>query len=73
MENVVNLSFCYLFKGQTYPAKQKFDKFIERIQELTPIFQTLENFYQTSQVAELKDIPLLEPLILEIFSNKKPN
>ena len=70
MENVANFSFCYLFKGQTYPAKQKLTKFIEKIQDLTPIFQTLEKFYQTSQVAELKDIPQLESLIMGIFTEK---
>ena len=73
MENIANFSICYLFKGQTYPAKQRFDEFIEKIQELTSIFQTLEKYYQTSQVAELADIPTLEPLILEVFSGKKLN
>ena len=72
MENVANFSFCYLFKGQTYLAKQKFDEFIKRIQELTSIFQTLENYYKTSQVAELTDIPSIEPLIQEIFSSRIP-
>ncbi len=73
MENVGKFSFCYLFKGQTYPAKQKFDKFIDRIHESSSIFKTLENYYRTSQIAELEDIPSIEPLIEEIFykrSNK---
>jgi hypothetical protein len=70
MEQVSNFSICYLFKGQTYPAKQKFDEFLLRVQEGPSIFQTLENFYKTSQVAELTDIPSIEYLIEEIFSGK---
>jgi tetratricopeptide (TPR) repeat protein len=70
MENVANFSFCYLFKGQTYPAKQKFDEFIKRIQNNSSIFQTLEKYYKTNQVAELADIPSIEPLIQEIFITK---
>ncbi|MHA2008610.1 MAG: tetratricopeptide repeat protein [Promethearchaeota archaeon] len=70
MEQISNFSICYLFKGQTYPAKQKFNEFIKRLQEKSLIFQTLENYYKTSQVAELTDIPSIEPIILEIFIGK---
>jgi tetratricopeptide (TPR) repeat protein len=71
MEKVVKFSICYLFKGQTYPAKQKFDEFIMRIQDNSSIIQTLEKYHKTSQIAELTDIPSIEPLIQEIFSNKR--
>jgi len=71
MENIANFSFCYLFKGQTYPAKQRFDEFLKRIQDNSSIFQTLEKYYKTSQVAELTDIPSIKPLIQEIFSTKR--
>ncbi|KON27415.1 hypothetical protein AC481_04975 [miscellaneous Crenarchaeota group archaeon SMTZ-80] len=73
MENIANFSICYLFRGQTYPAKQKFNEFIKRIQEVPSVSQVLERYYKTSQVAKLADILLLEPIILEIFSSKKPN
>jgi len=72
MESVSSYSVCYLYKGQTYPAKQKLTKFTERLQNTTEIWQLLERFYQTSQILELKDSPPLESLIEEIFINKIP-
>jgi len=67
MDTLGSFSICYLFKGQSYPAKQKLTKFTERIQDTTSILQTLEKFYKTSQVAELKDLPQIENLIKDIF------
>jgi hypothetical protein len=72
MESVSSYSVCYLYKGQTYPAKQKLTKFTERLQNTTEIWQLLERFYQTSQILELKDSPPLESLIEEIFVSKIP-
>ncbi len=69
MQSVGPFSICYLFKGQTYPATQKLTRFTEQIQNITSIWQTLEKFYKTSQVLELKDNPSLESLITEIFIN----
>ncbi|MHA2399791.1 MAG: tetratricopeptide repeat protein [Promethearchaeota archaeon] len=70
MEPVGTYNVCYLYKGQTYPAKQKLNKFIERIQTATGIWQNLEKFYQTSRVLELKDSDPLKSLIDEIFISK---
>lgn len=70
MESVGQFSVCYLFKGQTYPAMQKLSQFKGKIENSTPILQTLEKFYNTSQVLELKDDPLLKSLIDEIFIRK---
>jgi tetratricopeptide (TPR) repeat protein len=70
MQSVSPFSICYLFKGQTYPATQRLTQFIEKIQNSTVIWQTLEKFYETSQVLELKDNPVLDSLITEIFINK---
>jgi tetratricopeptide (TPR) repeat protein len=68
IEPIANFSVCYLFKGQTYLASQKLAKFSHEIQDNLSISQTLEKFYKTSQVLELKDIPKLESLITEIFT-----
>ncbi len=46
---------------------QKLTKFTREIQDNVSISQTLEKFYKTSQVLELKDNPSLEPLIRKIF------
>ena len=60
-------SICYLFRGQTYFAKQKLEKFAEAIQKEPSIWQTLEQFEKSSQVAELNDIPQMESILTEIF------
>ena len=70
MEQVADFSICYLFKGQTYVARQKLTKFVKELQENTSLWQSLEHHYKISQVLELKDSPLLESLITETFSNK---
>jgi hypothetical protein len=58
---------CYLFKGQTYKAIQKLDKFTTLIENDSSIQETLDNYYQTGQILELKDFPFLESLIKGIF------
>jgi tetratricopeptide (TPR) repeat protein len=72
MENVDVFSIGYVYKGQTYPAKQKLKYFIEKIQNSTPIKQTLDKFYQSSQVIEPKDFPFLEAFVTDIFSGNVP-
>jgi tetratricopeptide (TPR) repeat protein len=67
MENAANFSICYLFKGQTYVAKKKLLDFTDSIQKNVSIMETLEKYYQTSQVLELKDFPFLEGFIKGIF------
>ena len=61
---------CYLFKGQTYPAKQKLTNFIEEMQNNSIIWQTLDKFYKTSQVLEINDIPQLKSVVTEVFMSK---
>jgi hypothetical protein len=70
VEAMPNFSVCYLFKGQTYLASQKLTKFTEQIQKSSLIWQTLEKYYMTNQVLEIKDCPSLKPLIFEIFKEK---
>jgi len=72
MKSVSNFSICYLFKGQIYLAKQKLTKFVERIQDSTSIWKTLNKFQKTSQVVELRDIPVMESLLTEIFLVNNP-
>ncbi|MFX1346398.1 MAG: tetratricopeptide repeat protein [Promethearchaeota archaeon] len=67
IEPVKVYSVCYLFKGQTYPAKQKLTSLIEELQKNSKIWQVLDKFYKTSQVAELKDVPGIQELLNEIF------
>ncbi|MHA2391567.1 MAG: tetratricopeptide repeat protein [Promethearchaeota archaeon] len=67
MESVESYSVCYLFKGQSYPAKQKLSNFVDQMQNNSTIWQNLNKFYKTSQVAEIKDLPQIEILIKDIF------
>ncbi len=69
LQSVGSFSICYLFRGQTYFAKQKLEKFVETIQKDPEIWNTLEKFEKSSQVAELKDLPKMEGLLNEIFLN----
>jgi tetratricopeptide (TPR) repeat protein len=69
MENFSKFSICYLYKGQTYPAKKKIEHFIERLQNSPSIMKTLDKFYETSQVIEVDNFPFLEGFITEIFIN----
>jgi hypothetical protein len=60
-------SICYLFQGQTYFAKQKLAKFAEAIQKEPTIWDTLEKFEKSSRVVELRDLPMIETLLTNIF------
>ncbi|MHA1985520.1 MAG: tetratricopeptide repeat protein [Promethearchaeota archaeon] len=71
MENLANFSICYLYKGQTYLAKQKLAYFTQRLQNNSSILQTLNKFHEASQVIELNDFPFLEIFITEIFNKNK--
>ncbi|MBY8989896.1 MAG: hypothetical protein KGD58_04000 [Candidatus Lokiarchaeota archaeon] len=67
MESIANFSMCYLYKGQTYLAKQKLTNFTLLVQENDSIEKILEKFEKTSQVLQLNDFPFLKPLITQIF------
>lgn len=67
MKPVESCSVCYVFKGQSYPAKQKLTNFVGSIKNNSMLWQSFERFNETSQVAELKDLPQIEILIKEIF------
>ncbi len=67
LQSTNSFLFCYLFKGQTYLAKQKLTKFTERIQKKSSIWETLEKCYKRNQLLEIKDSPYLENIITDIF------
>ncbi len=70
MESIGSFSFCYLFRGQTYLAKQKLTKFIEEVQDDKTLWQSLEKHYKNGQILELNESPQLESLITKIFMVK---
>ena len=67
MDSIEYFSICYLFKGQTYMAKQKLSQFTDHIQSNKSIWESLNRSYRTNETLELKDIPSLESLISEVF------
>jgi len=67
MQSVDTFLVCYLFKGETYFAVKKLNKFAEDIQNNANIWKSLNTFYKTNRVVEIKDIPSLGNLITEIF------
>lgn len=70
LEALDSFSVCYLFKGQSYIAKQKLAQFTESIRNTMLIWQVFQNFLQTHHTIKLSENPLLESLIIEIFVKK---
>jgi tetratricopeptide (TPR) repeat protein len=70
MDSIGPFSVCYLFKGQSYLAKQKLIHFAHRVQNTASIWGALKNFLKTNQVIEVSENPPLESLITEIFIKK---
>jgi tetratricopeptide (TPR) repeat protein len=70
--NVVSpFLMCYIYKGQSYSAQKRLKSFVEELKSQKDVWDTFEKFYRTSRKIQLKDIPSLEPLIKEIFIEKK--
>ncbi len=70
MKSISPFLICYIFKGDSYYAQQRIKYFIENIRKEEAIWHNLIKFFQINQSIHLKDIPLLESLITEIFVNK---
>lgn len=72
MHPISSFSICYLFKGQTYLAKQKLDRFVEQIQKSNSIWKSMNNFYKNNRTINLTEHPSLETLINKIFLGRIP-
>ncbi|MFW9999336.1 MAG: tetratricopeptide repeat protein [Candidatus Hodarchaeota archaeon] len=70
MNSVSPFYMCYVFKGQSYLAQKRISCFLDKIQNDEDIWQTFNNFNQVNKEIQFKDIPLLKPLIKEIFMDK---
>ncbi len=60
----------YIFKGDSYYALQKINYFIDHIQKEESIWQNLMKSYKINKTIHIKEIPLLESLIIDIFVKK---
>ncbi|MFX1320205.1 MAG: tetratricopeptide repeat protein [Promethearchaeota archaeon] len=64
---VENFLVCYLFKGQSYFAKQKLGYFTDHIERDSSIWQIFNKFLQNFHTVQLKENPDLKDLIMESF------
>ena len=71
MNSVSPFFICYIFKGQSYSAQHRIKSFIDKLQRDKDVWDTFEKFYQMNKEIQLKDVPSLEPLIKEIFIDRK--
>ena len=70
MKSIPPFFIAYIFKGDSYYAHQKINYFIDHIRKKDVIWQNLLKSFQVNQSIHLKDIPLLESLITEVFITK---
>ncbi|MHA1191484.1 MAG: tetratricopeptide repeat protein [Promethearchaeota archaeon] len=70
MKAIPPFFISYIFKGDSYYALQKVDYFTDHLQKENEIWQNLLKSFQTNKTIQLKDDPLLESLITEIFITK---
>ncbi len=69
---IINSSFenfliCYLFKGQSYYAKQKLEYFTNHIKTNSTVEQIFNKFLKNFHTILLKEYPILKELIIESF------
>ncbi|MFX1324240.1 MAG: tetratricopeptide repeat protein [Promethearchaeota archaeon] len=61
---------CYVYKGQSYVAKQRIRYFIDKLQDDKNTWQTLKDFYRQNKEIQIREVPSLESLIMKIFIEK---
>jgi hypothetical protein len=70
MKSIPPFFISYIFKGDSYYALQKLDYFNDHLQKEGEIWQNLLKAFQKNATIQLKDDPLLESLITDIFIAK---
>ncbi|TET61714.1 MAG: tetratricopeptide repeat protein [Promethearchaeota archaeon] len=70
MKPFESFSMCYVFKGQSYFAQKKINRFIESILTTEKFKDLFNSFYKTHQTIELKENPPLKLLFTDIFIHK---
>ena len=70
MKPISTFLVCYLFKGQSFSAQKKIQNFVENIKNNENLLEKFNKYYQTNQIIELEEVPILKSLITEIFIEK---
>ena len=71
METIENFLVCYLFKGQSYYAKQKLEYFTSNMKNTALVWQKFNDFLDNCITIKLQEAPYLNDLITESFLNTK--
>ncbi|MFX1234259.1 MAG: tetratricopeptide repeat protein [Promethearchaeota archaeon] len=71
MDSISPFLMCYIYEGQSYSAQKRMKSFINELKSHSEVWDTFEKFYQVNRKVQITDIPSLEPLIHEIFIEKK--
>jgi len=72
INTVENFLVCYLFKGQSYFAKQKLGYFTGHMESDSSIYQIFNKFLHSFHTVQLKENPILKELIMESFLTTDP-
>jgi len=64
---VENFLICYLFKGQSYYAKQKLGYFTDHVKSISSVEQIFNQFLKNFQTIQLEEYPILKELIIKSF------
>ncbi|MFX1498924.1 MAG: tetratricopeptide repeat protein [Promethearchaeota archaeon] len=67
MNSIEEFLVCYLFKGQSYFAKQKLSYFTNHMKDLSSIWQIFNDFLKKFNIIQLTQHPILEDLITKSF------
>jgi len=70
MKPIVNFLVCYLFKGQSYSAQKRIEKFIEEIERNKEVLDKFNEYRTTNRMIKLENLPKLNSLIKHIFLNE---
>ena len=67
LQSIDSFLICYLFRGQTYSAKQKINFFSEVLIKDTYSIEALKSAVSNKKIIDLSDNPHLEDLIVKSF------
>ncbi len=70
MKPLLDFLVCYLFKGESFFADKKIQKFVKYLERDQRLLDKFNEFYKTNQVIGSEDLPVLNNLITQIFIDK---
>ena len=70
MKPISRFLLCYIFKGQSFFAQKRIEHFIERLEMNQDLMNKFNEYHAINRVIELKDFPVLDSIINEVFPLK---